>query len=53
MISSQYGANVVVGIKARMRGRLSGSELIAAISECEDGLREQFPQIMWIFFEPV
>lgn len=53
LISSQHGDSLMLGIKAEMDGKLSARELVAAINTCEDELRAAFPQVVWIFFEPV
>jgi hypothetical protein len=43
----------MLGIKAEMRSGLSTRELLKAINTCETELRAKFPQVNWIFFEPV
>jgi cation diffusion facilitator family transporter len=53
LISSQHGEQLMLGIKAEMDERLSASDLIATINQCETELRAAFPQVEWIFFEPV
>lgn len=41
---------VMVAIKSKMTKELSGSEQIKAINSVEAALKQQFPQIMWLFF---
>jgi cation diffusion facilitator family transporter len=52
IISIQLGARIMVAVKAKMKPMLSVTELIDSINKCEAGLRESFPDIQWIFFEP-
>lgn len=52
LITLQLGPDVMVAVKAQMRGELSGSELIAAINRVEAAMKERFPEIRWSFFEP-
>jgi cation diffusion facilitator family transporter len=52
LITLQLGPDLMVATKARMRGELSGTELIAAINRVEAAMRVQFPEIRWSFFEP-
>ncbi len=53
MLTLQLGGDVMLSVKARMRGQgQSGTELVAAINAIEKDLRQAFPQIRWSFFEP-
>jgi cation diffusion facilitator family transporter len=52
LITLQNGDDVVVAVKARMTETDSAAALIAAINRCEAALREEFPQVRWLFFEP-
>jgi divalent metal cation (Fe/Co/Zn/Cd) transporter len=52
LITLQNGDDVVVAVKARMTEADSAQALIAAINRCEAALREEFPQVRWLFFEP-
>lgn len=52
MLTLQMGEDVMVAIKAKMPENLSGTELIAAINEVEKAFKQQFPQVLWLFFEP-
>jgi hypothetical protein len=40
-----------VAIKAHVRGE-SANELVASVNRVEAALREAFPEIQWLFFEP-
>jgi cation diffusion facilitator family transporter len=53
MISSQQGDDVILGIKAQMRPTATSGELVAAINDCGTALKAAFPQVTWVFFEPV
>jgi cation diffusion facilitator family transporter len=52
LITLQLGPDLMVATKARMRGELSGAELIAAINRVEAAMKARFPEIRWSFFEP-
>ncbi len=52
LITLQMGPDVMVATKAKMCGPLSGDELIDAINRVEAGMKQQFPEIRWSFFEP-
>jgi len=52
LITLQLGPDVMVAIKAQMRGELSAGELIDAINRVEAAMKQQFPEIRWSFFEP-
>lgn len=52
LITLQLGDDIMVAIKARMRNYSSANELIEAVNRCEVALREKFPEILWVFFEP-
>jgi cation diffusion facilitator family transporter len=52
VITLQLGPDVMVAIKAEMRGDLSARELVEAINRVEQGLKAAFPEIRWSFFEP-
>jgi cation diffusion facilitator family transporter len=52
VIAMQLGPDVMVAVKAQMRGELSGRELIDAINRVEAVMKAQFPEIRWSFFEP-
>jgi len=52
LITLQYGADVVIALKARMTENVSAPEMIKAVNRCESALRKAFPQVRWLFFEP-
>jgi divalent metal cation (Fe/Co/Zn/Cd) transporter len=52
LLTEQLGADVMVAVKAQMRRESSDVALIEAINRVEAALRERFPQIRWLFFEP-
>ncbi|MFV0471467.1 MAG: cation diffusion facilitator family transporter [Paludibacteraceae bacterium] len=52
VITLQFGADIMVAIKAKMRKTTNIEELAKDINECEQGLKALNPQIKWIFFEP-
>lgn len=52
LITLQLGDDVMVAVKAELRERERAATLIDEINRCEQSLRERFPQIRWIFFEP-
>jgi cation diffusion facilitator family transporter len=52
LITLQWGNNIVVTVKARMHETSDAVKLIAGINACEAALKQQFPAVHWIFFEP-
>ena len=52
LITLQYGADVVIAVKARMTENVSAPVMLKAINRCERALRAAFPQVRWLFFEP-
>jgi cation diffusion facilitator family transporter len=52
LLTQQHGEKVMVAVKARMRPAPSALALIAAVNRVEQGFREAFPQVQWLFFEP-
>jgi len=52
VITLHFGDDVMVAIKARFREVPSVAELSKRINEIEGGLKQAYPQIKWIFFEP-
>ncbi len=52
IITLQLGPDVMVSIKAKMRGETTSTELIAAINRVEAGMKQNFPEVRWSFFEP-
>lgn len=52
LITMQMGEQVMVSVQAEMDFDLSGHELVAQINAIEKGLKQEFPQVRWLFFEP-
>jgi cation diffusion facilitator family transporter len=52
VITQQLGSEIMVAVKARMQPLGSDVALVEAINVVERGLREAFPQVRWVFFEP-
>lgn len=52
LITLQWGNHIVVTVKARMRESVDAAKLIADINVCEAALKQKFPAVSWIFFEP-
>jgi cation diffusion facilitator family transporter len=52
VLSQQLGADVMVAVKARMHPAGSDTALVDGINRVERALRERYPQIRWLFFEP-
>lgn len=52
LITQQLGDDVMIAVKARMQPQGDETRLIHAINRVESSLREAFPQLRWVFFEP-
>ena len=52
LLTMQMGDRVMVAIKARMAPMPSADALIDGINAVEARFRQQFPEVMWLFFEP-
>lgn len=52
MITLQLGTDIMLSVKAELAGCRTADELIDAINASEVELRQRFPQLRWIFFEP-
>lgn len=52
MIAVQQGGDVVLAVKARMRATRSNLDLMKRINGVERAIKERFPHVKWIFFEP-
>ena len=52
LITLQWGDRVVVAAKVRMRESADAARMIGAINACEVALKQRFPEVSWIFFEP-
>ena len=51
-LSRNNGGEIMVAVKARISAQPSDVALIETINRVEKNLREAFPQVRWIFFEP-
>jgi cation diffusion facilitator family transporter len=52
LLTLQLGKDVMVAVKAKMVKMDSAESLVKAINRCEVALKEVFPQVLWLFFEP-
>lgn len=52
LITLQMGEDVMVAVQAEMDFTQRGDQLIAQINDVEAGLKQEFPQVKWLFFEP-
>jgi cation diffusion facilitator family transporter len=52
LITMQMGVDIMVAVQAEMDFTLRGDALVKQINDVEAGLKEQFPDIRWVFFEP-
>jgi divalent metal cation (Fe/Co/Zn/Cd) transporter len=52
LITMQMGSDIMVAVQAEMDFSLRGDELVEQINTVEVGLKERFPQVKWLFFEP-
>ena len=52
LLTLQLGNDVMVAVKAKMANVDSAESLIKAINRCEAELKQSFPQVLWLFFEP-
>ena len=52
LLTLQLGEDVMVAVKAKMEPAATCDAFVENINRCESAFREQFPQILWLFFEP-
>jgi cation diffusion facilitator family transporter len=52
LLTQQLGSEIMMAVKARMAPQPSDMALVEAINRVEVGVKERFPQVRWIFFEP-
>lgn len=52
LVTLQMGEDVMVAIKARMVPQDTDIALIETINRVEAAMKEAFPQVTWLFFEP-
>jgi len=52
LLTQQLGSEIMVAVKARMKPQHSDVDLIGAINRVERSLKDAFPEVRWVFFEP-
>ncbi len=52
LLTQQLGGEIMLAVKAQMAPQASDVALVEAINRVERGVKEAFPQVRWIFFEP-
>jgi cation diffusion facilitator family transporter len=52
LLTLQLGKDVMVAVKAKMVKMDSAEALVGAINRCEVALKQAYPQVLWLFFEP-
>lgn len=52
LITLQWGAQLVIAVRAEMAAAASADELVSAINRVEASLQAAYPQAHWVFFEP-
>ncbi len=52
LLSYQLGADVLVALKVKMKTQGSEKALIEEINAIEKAFRQEFPEVLWLFFEP-
>ncbi len=52
LLTLQLGRDVMVAVKAKMRPTQDCDDFVDNINRCEQALKEKFPQVVWLFFEP-
>ncbi len=52
LITMQLGEQVMVSVQAEMDFEQTGRELVKQINAVEKGVKQEFPQVRWMFFEP-
>lgn len=52
LITLQLGNDIMVAVKAELSRDLATKGVAEAINQVEAALRQQFPDVRWIFFEP-
>lgn len=52
LITLQWGAQLVIAVRAEMAAAASADDLVAAINRVEASLQAAYPQAHWVFFEP-
>lgn len=52
VITLHFGDDLMVAVKARFHETHSVGQLAREINALEAGLKQEFPQVKWVFFEP-
>ena len=52
IITIQLGPDVMVAAKVTMKEMRTNLELMDGINRCEAEIKQKFPEVKWIFFEP-
>lgn len=52
LLTLQLGEDVMVAVKANMHPADTCDGFVENINRCEAAFKEEFPQILWLFFEP-
>ena len=52
LITLQLGSQALVSVQARMREEHDAELMLRAITAVERGLKKEFPEVRWSFFEP-
>ena len=52
VITLQLGPEIMVSVKVGMDPELRAADMIAQINKIEVEMRQKFPEIKWLFFEP-
>jgi len=52
LLTLQLGEDVMVAVKASMHPADTCEGFVENINRCEAAFKEEFPQILWLFFEP-
>ena len=52
VLTLHMGDDVMVAVKARMHPQPDVDALVHAINAIESALKERFPAVRWVFFEP-
>jgi cation diffusion facilitator family transporter len=53
LITMQHGEDLLVAVRAHMKNTSSAADLVDSIVRIKSALRTQFPQVKWVFFEPM
>ena len=52
VITLQLGPEIMVSVKVGMDPDLRAADMIEQINKIEVEMRQKFPEIKWLFFEP-